>query len=206
MMVRRDPESTRAELIEAAFDEMHVHGFQATGLGQILDRTGVTKGALYHHFSNKQELGLAVLDEVVRPMILRQFEGIDDTDDPIPVIIGAMYRAMEEHSGELLNRGCPLNNLTQEMSDVDEGFRERIEEIIRMWHDMITRGIQRGIDAGTVRHDVDAAGVAAFLIATWEGMAGLGKGTRDMELLVRGGKVAEAFMQSLRPAEVGSSL
>lgn len=202
-MVRRDPESTRAELIEAAFDEMHVNGFQATGLGQILDRTGVTKGALYHHFSNKQELGLAVLEEVVRPMIMQQFEGIDQTDDPIPVIIAAMYRAMEEHSGELLHRGCPLNNLTQEMSDVDEEFRLRIEEILRMWHEMIARGIQRGIDAGTVRADVDASGVAAFLIATWEGMAGLGKGTRDMELLVRGGKVAEAFMRSLRPAEAG---
>lgn len=204
-MVRRDPETTRAELIEAAFDEMHVNGFQATGLGQILDRTGVTKGALYHHFSNKQELGLAVLDECVRPMILRQFEGIDETDDPISVIIAAMYRAMEEHSGEMLNRGCPLNNLTQEMSDVDESFRLRIEEIIRMWHDIIARGIQRGIDAGSVRSDVDAAGVAAFLIATWEGMAGLGKGTRDMELVVRGGKVVETFMQSLRPADVGAS-
>ena len=197
-MVRRNPEGTRAELLQAAFDEMHVNGFQGTGLDQILKRTGVTKGALYHHFSNKHELGYAVLEEVVRPMMMTQFAGIETADDPIEVIRAAMYSAIEDHA-EILQSGCPLNNLTQEMSEVDDGFRERIEAILRSWHGMVKRGIERGIETGNVRDDIDPEGVAAFLIATWEGMAGLGKGTRDLELVIRAGKVVEGFLDTLRP-------
>ena len=51
-------------------EQMYANGFRATGLDQILAETRVTKGALYHHFGNKNELGYAVLEEVVRPMML----------------------------------------------------------------------------------------------------------------------------------------
>ena len=64
---KRNPEQTRQALLEAAFEEIYRVGFQAASLDRILDRAGVTKGALYHHFKNKLELGYAVLEEVVRP-------------------------------------------------------------------------------------------------------------------------------------------
>ena len=57
----------RRELLEAAFAEFHLHGFQAASLDAIVARAGVTKGALYHHFPDKSALGHAVIDEVVRP-------------------------------------------------------------------------------------------------------------------------------------------
>jgi len=52
---------TRRKILESAFHEIHRNGFQAASLNPILERTGVTKGALYHHFPNKQTLGYAVL-------------------------------------------------------------------------------------------------------------------------------------------------
>ena len=61
--------STRQEILESAFQEIHRNGFQAASLTSILERTGVTKGALYHHFPNKQALGYAVLEEVVKDTV-----------------------------------------------------------------------------------------------------------------------------------------
>jgi len=55
---------TRSKILFAAYKEIHLHGFQAASLNNILAHTGVTKGALYHHFPNKTELGYAVIDEV----------------------------------------------------------------------------------------------------------------------------------------------
>lgn len=56
---------TRQRILEAGFAEMHRHGFQAASVANILIDTGLTKGALYHHFSSKKDLGLAVVNEVI---------------------------------------------------------------------------------------------------------------------------------------------
>jgi len=202
-MVRRDPETTRRELLEAAFEEMYEHGFQATGIDQILARTGLTRGALYHHFKNKQELGYAVFDEVIRPWMARTWmTGLETSDDPLTALGEKMRGAMEVLPERFLKRGCPLNNLTQEMAQVDEGFGERIESLLHDWRGTIAAALRRGVETGTVRPDLDVEATAAFLIAGWEGMAGMAKGTGDAALLTRMGGVMERYLEGLRPEGV----
>jgi AcrR family transcriptional regulator len=64
---------TRGQILFAAYKEIHVNGFQSASLSNILKRTGVTKGALYHHFRDKSELGYAVVDEVIDTRIQQSF-------------------------------------------------------------------------------------------------------------------------------------
>ncbi|MCZ6508759.1 MAG: TetR/AcrR family transcriptional regulator, partial [Acidobacteria bacterium] len=66
----RDPKATRDAILQAATREIHTNGFRSAGLDSILAEAGVTKGALYHHFGSKHELGLAVLEESVRRTVL----------------------------------------------------------------------------------------------------------------------------------------
>jgi len=61
----RDPGRTRGRLLRAAFEEMLRSGFRNADLDAILATAGVTKGALYYHFDNKEALGYAVVDEVI---------------------------------------------------------------------------------------------------------------------------------------------
>ncbi|MCD4689472.1 MAG: TetR/AcrR family transcriptional regulator, partial [Desulfuromonadaceae bacterium] len=63
MKLSRNSDHTRQTILDAAAQEIHLHGFQAASLSRILATTGLTKGALYHHFPNKQALGYAVLEE-----------------------------------------------------------------------------------------------------------------------------------------------
>ena len=65
-MTAKQPDITRDRILDAAFQEIHKYGFQAASLSNILDRTGLTKGALYHHFPDKDRLGHAVIEEVIR--------------------------------------------------------------------------------------------------------------------------------------------
>ena len=58
----RDPERTRVRLLQAAFEEMYRSGYRSADLDAILAAAGVTKGALYYHFDNKESLGYAVVD------------------------------------------------------------------------------------------------------------------------------------------------
>ncbi|GMU22208.1 MAG: hypothetical protein AMXMBFR13_22960 [Phycisphaerae bacterium] len=54
--------ATRADIINVARQLFSEHGYHATGLADIQSATGLTKGAFYHHFRSKEELGLAVLE------------------------------------------------------------------------------------------------------------------------------------------------
>ena len=70
---KRHADRTRNALIHAAFEEIWQFGFQAASLDAILERARLTKGALYHHFPNKQALGYAVVDEYIRYLIHHDF-------------------------------------------------------------------------------------------------------------------------------------
>ena len=54
----RNPEKTRQRLLQAAYEEIHAHGFQGMRVDQVLRKTSLQKGAFYHHFSSKLELGM----------------------------------------------------------------------------------------------------------------------------------------------------
>lgn len=105
-----------------------------------------------------------------------------------------VYRSRE------VELGCPLNNLAQEMSRLDEQFRRRVTETFDTLTDAFARALERGQSAGTVRRDLDARKVAAFTVASIEGSFGLAKGARSAALLRSNLEVLGAFLESLRPA------
>lgn len=57
-------QATRADMIAAAKRLFSEHGYHNTGIADIQQATAMTKGAFYHHFRSKEELALAVLEEV----------------------------------------------------------------------------------------------------------------------------------------------
>ena len=145
----RDPDRTRQDLLEAAEREMHLHGYQAASLSQIIADAGVTKGALYHHFANKQSLGYAVVDEIwgpgLRAMWIEPLQAADR--HPIDTLIGMIETSAGSLTEEALVLGCPINNLAQEMSPINEGFRHRINALLAEWRSAIAAAIVRGQDS-----------------------------------------------------------
>src|ERR1700720_4804140 len=84
----RDPERTRERLLQAASREIYRSGFQSASLGTILASAGVTKGALYHHFKNKEALGYAVVEEVISPDVRGTWvRPLQRVEDPIEALI-----------------------------------------------------------------------------------------------------------------------
>jgi TetR/AcrR family transcriptional regulator, transcriptional repressor for nem operon len=174
----RDPDRRRERLLEAGFREIHRQGFQPASLEAIVDAAGVTKGALYHHFASKQALGYAVVDEVLADLLHEHWIGpIERAPDPLEALIATVREAAAR--GKAVELGCPLNNLAQEMSGVDEGFQQRIAGLYQRWEAGVTRALQRGQTQGRVRPDVDVAAAATFIVASIEGALGLAKTRKD---------------------------
>src|SRR6202522_1966554 len=124
----RAPERTRERLLKAASGEIYRPGFQSASLDTILTTAGVTKGALYHHFKNKEALGYAVVEEIISPAVRGTWvRPLQSVKDPIDTLIGIVQRLSVRP--EDVCGGCQLNNLAQEMSPLDAGFRKRLEII-----------------------------------------------------------------------------
>jgi TetR/AcrR family transcriptional regulator, transcriptional repressor for nem operon len=193
----RDPERTRERLLQAAFQEMHLSGFRSADVNAILAAAGVTKGALYHHFDNKEALGYAVADEIIASKVHRKWvQPLRNAGNPIDVLI----RIFESESlkREDVQRGCYLLNLSQEMSGIDEGFRRRTARVYQDWHDAMAEALREGQKRQVVRSNINANETAMFLLAAWEGYAVLAKNSRDPRILETGQKSVIRLLESLR--------
>src|SRR6516162_3546800 len=195
----RDPERTRERLLQAGYREIYRSGFQSASIDSILAATNVTKGALYYHFESKEALGYAIVDEVVaklpRDRWLLPLQQSKDKD-PIDALIGVV-RAIPTRPRDIKG-GCPLVNLAQEMSPLDEQFRRRLETIFNAWQEGIATALRRGQSEGTVRRDLVPEETAGFLIAMYEGYALLAKNAQDAKVWNVGIRNIVGWLRSLR--------
>jgi TetR/AcrR family transcriptional repressor of nem operon len=199
--VTKAPEETRRKILFAAFQEFHKNGFQGGSLNHIIDTADTTKGALFHHFAGKDQLGYAVLEEIIEPHLRELwFDPLSQSDDPIADIKRTVQSCTAKcRQSGVLERGCPLNNLAQEMSPLDETFRKGIEKIYATWRECLETAFARGIKAGTVRKGVSPRNVAAFIVAVQTGIIGTAKNAQSEELMKRAGEAFFDYLDSLKP-------
>jgi TetR/AcrR family transcriptional regulator, transcriptional repressor for nem operon len=178
---------------------MYSSGFRSADLDAILAAAGVTKGALYYHFDNKEALGHAVVDEVMASDLHQKWvQPLRNAKDPIDVLVRIVQS--ESLKKEDVQRGCPLLNLSQEMSGIDEGFRRRTARLFKDWHDAIAGALREGQKRGVVRNDINANETATFLIAAYEGYVVLTKNSQDARTMQSGQRRVSSHLESLRPA------
>ena len=179
----RDPEKTREAILHAAFDEIYRHGFQGTSVNDIVDKTGLTKGAFFHYFSTKNDLGYAIADEVLREMTLdRWIRPLAAYKNPVQGIITRFRKIIESTPEENMACGCPLNNLTQEMSSVDPVFREKLLSVMQLWISETEKYLRKAQSDGYLRPDIDPRQVAEFVVTVEEGSYAMVKNLRDKKM------------------------
>ncbi|UUO22924.1 TetR/AcrR family transcriptional regulator [Colwellia sp. M166] len=192
----RDAEQTRNKILEISADEIHKKGFTATSLSCILARCEISKGALYHHFSNKMELGYAVFEEVYAPAFIALWQPPVESEDPIQGLCDFFSSMSKEMTCDEIICGCPLNNLCQEMSGVNEGFRIRILAMQQQLNLLIATNLSRV--SKQLKPDLDFSQVAYFIVSTFHGSSSLSKSTLNKELFDKVIKELCRYLQQLK--------
>jgi AcrR family transcriptional regulator len=194
----KQPDITRDKILDAAYQEIYRHGFQSASLSNILATTDLTKGALYHHFPTKNDLGHAVIDEVIRSGLdAMVFAPLRETNDPIETLLALIRQKSERTTLESVTLGCPLNNLMQEMSPLDEDFKQRLNGLLTEWQSAFADALKRAQKQGKVRKDVDCRAAALFLVSAWEGCVGVAKNLQSAKEFRLCMKQLEAYVRSL---------
>lgn len=176
----RNLEKSRKEILEVAFFEVFQHGFQGISIDDIVKRTSMTKGAFYHHFPTKLDLGYALVDDVIKPMIIdRWITPLEGYKNPLDGVLKQMQKLIGDSPPAHLKLGCPLNNLVQEMAPVDAGFKDRLQVALNLWIDEMDKHMKRAKKDGYLRKDVNTKQVAQFIVMAHEGFYGMLKGLDD---------------------------
>ena len=195
-------ELARERILDAAFAEIRLQGFQAASVSAILAETGLTKGALYHYFPGKKALGLAVVDErVALALRVGVLDGLSVSANharPLDVLLQQLdqVQGWDEASVRL---GCPLNNLMQEMSAVDEDFRLHLTAIVVRWQGRVEALLQLAQARGQLLPTVDCHAAALFIVAAWEGCVSVAKNMRSMPVFVASIEQLKCYIRQLQP-------
>ncbi|HTO13680.1 MAG TPA: TetR family transcriptional regulator C-terminal domain-containing protein [Candidatus Binatia bacterium] len=181
----RDGRSTREAIIEAATRLMHVGGYQHTSLDDVLRESGVGKGNFYYHFRSKEDLGFAILEQLISRFVERTLEPC--FSDPLGARL-EQIRCFLDHVLEAQRKsncvgGCAMGNLASELSDVHEGFRARLASVFTAWRVRLTTALTEGQGRGEVVASCRPAATAQFLVAGLEGGILLTKVSKDIAVL-----------------------
>lgn len=193
------PESTRSRILQAAHEEMYEHGFQGVRIEAVLKKTQLAKGALYHYFPTKMALGYAVVDEFIMGYFQQhwsQFMGA--SNDPLQALKDFFnQKCADIQTGECAN-GCPLTNLIQEMSTLDEGFHQRLRAVVEHVVCAVSVALAQGQVDGIVKPELNPQKTATFVLSSYQGIMGTAKCMQSMELAVDLFDTLGEYIESLR--------
>jgi TetR/AcrR family transcriptional repressor of nem operon len=163
-------ESPKRSIIKHGASLVHTKGFNNTGLADILKAAGVPKGSFYFYFKSKDDFGLAVLDyywSYIQDMI-----DTHCSDKGVPPLerLARFMDLYHDHFETMGFRcGCPIGNLMQEMSDLNEGFRCKVADIYSRMKDFIAQLLEEARDMGDLPPSIEPDSTAQFILNSWEG-------------------------------------
>lgn len=190
---------TRERIISALFQDVRLNGFQGLRADKVIVDLGITKGALYHYFPSKKEIGATIIDEVLYPMYTEFYERLDQVEgDPVP----ALQEHLRGHAGICNDQeailGCPLNNLVQEMSPLDETFRLKLNKIVGKMQRSIMEALRRGQALGVLKPTFDCDTVAWFYLSSLEGSYSMAKVSKSGTVFKRSIQQLIYFLETLK--------
>ncbi|WP_029113854.1 ScbR family autoregulator-binding transcription factor [Mycobacterium sp. URHB0044] len=197
-MVRQSrSEATRRMIINAAVDLFSEMGYPSTGMGDVIERVAVTKGALYHHFRSKESLALAIIDEYLSAQ-RRAFWRPNDASPALESMIqGVIVGAEGAMTDKLIRTGADLLHTLAK-------FNDQAADYYRKWIAEVAARVRQAQVDGDVRADVDPEVVGEFIVSALVGVELIWSSTSGSPDLVQ--RVGQAWELLLPAIATESSL
>lgn len=163
-------ENTKSVLIETGINIMLEKGYNATGLSEVLTTAGVPKGSFYYYFQSKEDFGLQIINYFDERYVHELDRVLNDKSlSPLERMQKYVTDSIEKAEARKCSRGCLIANLSQEMADQNELFRERLSQIMHKRSETFARTLQEAKDAGQVPQHVCVNMAAEFFLCAFEG-------------------------------------
>jgi AcrR family transcriptional regulator len=179
------PRTARDKIIEAAMDLFWSKGYNSTSIADILSRTQLNSGSLYHAFPGKQDILVAVLEayrDGIWPMLIEPaWEGVSDPVERIFALLAFYRRAIVETECAY---GCPIGSLALELHEADPVVRDLLAVNFTNWTGAIEQCLADAADR--LPADLDRKALAELVLTTMEGGVMQARTHRDVAYFDRG--------------------
>jgi AcrR family transcriptional regulator len=177
--------STRQLILQRCFEAIQSKGFETLRTDKEIARLKITKGAFYHYFPNKSELGYAVVDEVMLPFYEQKWASLANIETGVAdALIAALEHEKTKATETSIKRGDVLTNMILEMSHSDDLFRQKLEVVNEVQVKIIQKAIMAGRIAGELKNQTDARSMALFIVGQLMGCYTISKVRASKETFV----------------------
>ncbi|MGK7313031.1 MAG: TetR family transcriptional regulator C-terminal domain-containing protein [Candidatus Longimicrobiales bacterium M2_2A_002] len=163
--------ATKRRLIDAGLALLLERGYNDLGIQALLEETGVPRGSFYHHFSDKEDFALRVVDSYMEQVHTGLDRCLGDASRPPLERVRRFFEETREKYREEGYLGCMLGGLGQELSGVSERFREKIRGCLSSIAGRITPCLEEARERGDLPAGTDCGAMADLLVDCWEGAA-----------------------------------
>ena len=163
--------STKQRLIDAGLRMLLQHGYNSLGIQALLEETNVPKGSFYHHFKDKEDFALQVLDAYMTAV----HAGLDACllDGALPPLarIRRFFEMTQESYRQEGYLGCLMGGLGQELSGASDVFRHKIDWCLSSISTRMAKCLTEAQQRGDIPAACNVPEMADLLVDCWEGAA-----------------------------------
>ena len=170
----KDGTDTRHRIMDASEPLILAHGFSGTSVDAIVKKAGVTKGAFFHHFPSKTELGRALVDRwadsdesMLADFMARAERLSRDPVQQLLIVVGLFEETMSGLSEPY--PGCLLATTVTEAELFDQATHARVRKSVEIWRETLVRKLREVAAIHPPGLEVDLDAVADMLWSTFEG-------------------------------------
>ena len=163
--------TTKQKLIDNGLQLILQQGYNSLGLQELLGVAGTPKGSFYHHFRDKEDFALQVVDAYIADVHSTLDRCVNDSTLAPLDRIRAFFTAVEESYRREGYLGCLMGGLGQELSGVSETFRAKIDWCFSSIAEWLKVCLDAAKAEGAISSNVRTAEMANLLVDCWEGAA-----------------------------------
>ena len=171
--------STKERLLEAGLEMLLERGYHDLGITALLEETETPKGSFYHHFDSKEDYTLQVIERYMSEVHGALDACLEDSTAPPLERVRNFFEATREKYRSEGYLGCLLGGLGQELSGVNEVFREKIDSCLAEISRRVAVCLEKAREQGDLPPGADARQMADRLVDCWEGAALRSRLSRD---------------------------
>jgi TetR/AcrR family transcriptional regulator, transcriptional repressor for nem operon len=191
-------ERTKQMIIEKAAPIFNKKGYLGTSISDLTKSTGLTKGAIYGNFKNKNDIALAAFNYNINKVIGDLKSAIDSADDAVEKLMAIVKYYLKNSSDIYKRGGCPISNTAADSDDTNMALNKKVKEIINLLRKTIILIVNEGISKKEIIASTNPPSFAAVIISLIQGGNLLSKASGNMDYLISSIKQIETLIMDIK--------
>ncbi len=191
-------EATKNKIIQTARKLLRLKGYANTSIEEICKESGVTRGNLYFHFKNKEEIACAAVDDAAGRYIPFFETLMQDEDDPLRKIELMMDGVFAYYESRGSKASCLFGNIAQEAGDAHRILGQASHRFFEAWINMLSGLFDEAKSKGLVDQYQDGEALGHLIVSSFEGSLILFKASQDPAVYARTREALKGVLSGLR--------